>query len=72
MRNADPVLECPAAEYRENMVIWCTKTGTPCGHVFFKTCKGWWALSPSAHKCPLRRETDGENHTASAGGGHAV
>ena len=60
MRNRDPVLTCPAAEYRDGMVIWCRKTESPCAHVFFYRCKGWWALSPSAEKCPKRRESHGE------------
>lgn len=49
-------LSCPYAEYRQGMVIWCKKTGTPCAHVFFKTCKGWWALTAQAARCPLRKE----------------
>ena len=60
MKNRDPVLTCPQAEYRENMIIWCKKTGGPCGHVHFCSCKGWWVLSPSAEKCPVRRENHGE------------
>lgn len=49
-------LSCPHAEYRENMVIYCKKQNAPCGHIYFKACKGWWTLTPSAAKCPLRKE----------------
>ena len=49
-------LSCPNAEYRERMIIWCKKTGQPCAHVFFKSCKGWWALHKTADSCPLRKE----------------
>lgn len=50
-------LSCPHAEYRANMIIFCKKQDAPCGHVFFKTCKGWWALLSTAENCPLRKET---------------
>lgn len=49
-------LDCPHATYRSGMRIWCEKAGTWCGHVFFKQCKGWWALSKTAPACPLRKE----------------
>lgn len=49
-------LSCPHAVYREEMKIWCKKAGCWCGHAFFKTCKGWWALSAQATRCPLRKE----------------
>lgn len=65
-------LTCPAAEYREGMVIWCTKAEAPCGHVYYKRCKGWWVLSPSAEQCPKRRETHGQTDAPSAGGLHPV
>lgn len=48
-------LSCPHAEYRGNQ-IYCKKAGSWCGHAFFKRCKGWWALSPQAEKCPYRKE----------------
>lgn len=51
-------LSCPHAEYRSEMRIWCRKRGCPCAHVYYKTCKGWWALSPQAADCPVRREND--------------
>ena len=51
-------LDCPHAEHRHEMVVYCKKTGEPCGHQFFKSCKGWWVNSPSAAKCPLRKEED--------------
>ena len=51
----DP-LTCPHAQYREDMKIWCRKAGTWCGHVYFKRCKGWWAMTPAAAQCPIRRD----------------
>ena len=58
-RHGPAPLTCPAAEYREGMVIWCKETGAPCGHVSFYACKGWWVLTPQAEKCPIRREKHG-------------
>ena len=49
-------LSCPHAEYRAGMRIWCKATGQLCAHVFFKSCKGWWALTPQAARCPMREE----------------
>jgi len=49
-------LTCPNAEYREGMKIWCKKLGGWCVHVYFKACKGWWALTPQADRCPAREE----------------
>lgn len=49
-------LSCPHAKYEGSMQIHCTKADLPCGHVYFKRCKGWWALTPSADRCLLRRE----------------
>ena len=66
-RHGPAPLTCPAAEYREGMVIWCKKTGGPCGHVRFYVCKGWWVLTPQAEQCPKRREHDGETDKAAAG-----
>ena len=51
-------LACPHAEHRSG-VVYCKKTGQPCGHQYYKVCKGWWVNSPSAAQCPLRRE---DNH----------
>lgn len=48
-------LSCPFAKYVEGMKINCTKTGGRCAHVFFKSCKGFWALSPQAAQCPVRK-----------------
>ena len=53
---ADPYLACPNAEYRAGMIIYCKKTGEPCGHAYFKRCKGWWTLSPRWPTCPLLKE----------------
>ena len=49
-------LECPMAEYRAGMKIYCKKTNSFCGNAFYKRCKGWWALTEKAKRCPLRRE----------------
>lgn len=55
-------LECPAASYGEGMRIKCSKTGSPCAFQYFKSCKGWWALSPGAKRCLVRKEkTDGKD-----------
>lgn len=55
-------LSCPHAVYRDGTQIWCTKLGARCVHVYFKQCKGWWALTPQADSCPLREEEGGENY----------
>ena len=47
-------LGCPHARYGENMVIICTRDGQPCAHQYFKSCKGWWALSPGWTTCTAR------------------
>ena len=67
-------LACPNAEYREKMIIYCKKTDAPCGHVFFKACKGWWALTPRAACCPLRKEDEihDEPRKAAAGGANRI
>ena len=31
-----------------------------CPHVYFKRCKGWWANTDQAERCPLRREQSAE------------
>lgn len=49
-------LGCPHAKYVEGLKINCDKTGDRCAHQFFRRCKGWWVLSETAKKCPLRRE----------------
>lgn len=53
-------LECPNAEYREHMRIFCRAKNDWCGNQYFKRCKGWWALTDAAPKCPARRTA--ENH----------
>lgn len=58
-------LDCPHGEHRGG-VVYCKKTGEPCGHQYFKSCKGWWVNSPSAAKCPLRREETHGTGTAPA------
>ena len=52
-------LSCPFAFYTEGMRIRCSRNDKYCGHQYFKRCKGWYALSPQAARCPLRKE---ENH----------
>lgn len=49
-------LSCPHGEYRDGMKIWCRKVGGWCGNAYFKRCKGWWALTDQAARCPLRKE----------------
>ena len=52
------VLTCPKAKYGPDMMIICTHDGQPCAHQYFKSCKGWWALTPGADRCPVRGETN--------------
>lgn len=54
--------ECPFGKYGDRMRIFCVKTGSLCGFQFYKSCKGWFANSPSWAEC-LRRET---NETATS------
>lgn len=54
---SDPKLSCPKAKYVDEMRIWCTARNAPCGHIYYKQCKGWWALTPSAESCPIRKES---------------
>jgi len=55
-----PKLSCPNAVYVSGMKINCKLTGGRCTHVFYKSCKGWWALSPEAKRCPLREGSNGK------------
>ena len=48
-------LSCPFAEYSDGMKINCKKTQGRCAHVYFKSCKGFWVLSPQAALCPVRK-----------------
>lgn len=67
---SSPKLVCPFGEYRSGMRIYCKVKEIPCGHVRFKSCKGWWVQSPAAAECPLRRRQEhGENETAAGGRG---
>ena len=68
-----PTLACPYAEYTDGMRIHCKKACAPCGHAFFKRCKGWWALSPQAERCPLRKRSENPSSAAenAAKGGRA-
>ena len=50
-------LDCPHAEYRDGMRIFCKKLGSWCGNQRFKNCKGWWVLNDAAARCPKRKET---------------
>lgn len=53
-------LECPNAEYVEGMKIHCKAVKGRCAHVYFKACKGWWALTPQAARCPMREDQNGK------------
>lgn len=48
-------LDCPLAKYGPDMAIICARDGEPCAHQFYKSCKGWWVLSPGATDCPIRK-----------------
>lgn len=52
-------MSCPYAKHDERMRIICTKRGGLCGNQYFRSCKGWWALTVSADACPIRRNNDG-------------
>lgn len=53
-------LDCPYARHEPGtMRIWCEKVKTYCAHQYFKSCKGWWALTDEAGKCPAREESHG-------------
>ena len=54
----EPRLTCPHAAYRSGMRIWCSRSEDYCGNVYWKACKGWWALTANADRCPLRRGGD--------------
>ena len=51
-----PGLSCPNAKYVSGMRIYCEKQGEYCGNVFYKSCKGWWALTANAARCPVRKD----------------
>lgn len=52
-------LSCPHAFYGPDQRIRCGKAGDgPCGHQYFKRCKGWWALLDSADRCLLRKKEE--------------
>ena len=51
-------LSCPQASYGAGMIIQCRKAGGRCGNQYFKRCKGWWALTEAADRCPLRKEAE--------------
>ena len=53
-------LTCPYARYVGEMVIFCDKAKDYCGNAYFKSCKGWWALTKNADKCPLRKDESNE------------
>lgn len=60
-----PKLECPRAKYESGMRIRCTASGDYCGNVYWKSCKGWWALTAGAARCPMRgREKNEQPRTA--------
>ena len=47
---------CPLGEYNSKMQIVCKKIDNLCGNQYFKACKGWWANTERAEKCPLRED----------------
>lgn len=52
-------LSCPHASYGPDQWIRCGKAGDgPCGHQYFKRCKGWWALLDSSDRCLLRKKEE--------------
>ena len=52
-------LSCPNASYGKDLRIRCSNAGDgPCGHQYFKSCKGWWALVPRADRCLLRKKEE--------------
>ena len=58
-------LDCPHAEYRDEMRIYCTVAADYCGNQYFKACRGWWALTDRARRCPLRKgREDGKQNAA--------
>ena len=59
-----PKLSCPRAEYRAGMMIYCKAAADYCGNARYMPCKGWWVLTDSAARCPLRRK-DGSNERES-------
>lgn len=64
---AQPVLQCENAKYISGMMIWCKKTQDYCAFQYYKSCKGWFALSPSWSGCAMRdsapKEVDPHDRT---------
>lgn len=52
-------LTCPWAKHDDKMRIICIKRGGLCGNQYFRSCKGWWALTDRAAECPVRRYENG-------------
>lgn len=64
------ILDCPRAEYREGMRIYCRATGDLCAHQRFKPCKGWCVLTDGAKRCPARKGDErGAKPSAAPNGG---
>lgn len=53
-------LECPYAKYVDGMIIHCTKVDKSCAFVHYKSCKGWYVLSPGAKDCKYRKDDNNE------------
>lgn len=52
-------LSCPHASYGPDLRIRCGKAdNAPCGHQYYKRCKGWWALLETAARCLLRNKEE--------------
>lgn len=63
-------LDCPRAEYREGMRIYCRATDDLCAHQRYLICKGWCVLTDQAGRCPVRRDDEhGKGHETTANGG---
>ena len=53
-------LNCPHAKYESGtMRILCSRAKGYCAHQYFKRCKGWWALTDTACRCPARDDKKG-------------
>lgn len=65
-------LSCPFARYRADMTIFCSACQDLCGHQYFRACKGWWALSPSADRCPIKGGNEHAEPAPAPGRAHHV
>ena len=66
-------MKCPHAKHEPGtMRILCEKMSGYCAHQFFKSCKGWWALTEMADRCPvwddIKEVSDGQDDQTDPGG----